>query len=207
MVSSSVTLEQHIGNVFLFSKVANVILFFRLDIRLGILYLTLCLEYIKYLSDKTIDEELQGDSRVSWIVEFYANWSSECQSFAPIFADLSLKYNCSGLKFAKVDIGRYGEVSKSRYKVSASPLAKQLPTLVLFQGGQEIMRRPMVDNKGRAVSWTFNEENIIREFNLNELFQKSKKMNKGRGLMEENGSEPQEGSSDATIPTESKKDQ
>lgn len=42
MVSSSVTLEQHIGNVFLFSKVANVILFFRLDIRLGILYLALC---------------------------------------------------------------------------------------------------------------------------------------------------------------------
>lgn len=38
----SVTLEQHIGNLFLFSKVANVILFFRLDIRLGILYLTLC---------------------------------------------------------------------------------------------------------------------------------------------------------------------
>lgn len=85
-------------------------------------------EYVKYLSDKTIDvsyilhfikmtpeidigvfsmkmcdsdypatvflngqEELHGDSRVSRIVEFYANWSSECQSFAPIFADLSLK--------------------------------------------------------------------------------------------------------------------
>lgn len=31
------------GNLFLFSKVANVILFFRLDIRLGILYLALCL--------------------------------------------------------------------------------------------------------------------------------------------------------------------
>lgn len=39
---SAVTLEQHIGNLFLFSKVANVILFFRLDIRLGILYLALC---------------------------------------------------------------------------------------------------------------------------------------------------------------------
>ncbi|KAF0037973.1 hypothetical protein F2P81_010847 [Scophthalmus maximus] len=187
----AITVEQHVGNIILFSKVANVILFFRLDIRLGLLYLTLCIlflmtckpplymgpEYIKYFSDKTIDDELERDSRVTWIVEFFANWSPECQSFASVYADLSLKYNCAGLKFGKVDIGRYGEVSK-RYKVSTSPLSKQLPSLVLFQGGKEVMRRPQVDKKGRAVSWSFTEENIIREFNLNELFQKSKQLNK-----------------------------
>lgn len=43
LLSFPVTVEQHMGNLFLFSKVANVILFFRLDIRLGILYLALCL--------------------------------------------------------------------------------------------------------------------------------------------------------------------
>ncbi|XP_069023523.1 thioredoxin-related transmembrane protein 2-B [Embiotoca jacksoni] len=190
----AITVEQHVGNIILFSKVANVILFFRLDIRMGLLYLTLCLvflmtckpplymgpEYIKYFSDKTIDDELDRDGRVTWIVEFFANWSPECQSFASVYADLSLKYNCSGLKFGKVDIGRYGEVSK-KYKVSASPLSKQLPSLVLFQGGKEVMRRPQVDKKGRAVSWSFTEENIIREFNLNELYQKSKKLAKTRG--------------------------
>lgn len=189
----AITVEQHVGNIFLFSKVANVILFFRLDIRMGLLYLTLCIvflmtckpplymgpEYIKYFSDKTIDDELNKDSRVTWIVEFFANWSPECQSFASVYADLSLKYNCAGLKFGKVDIGRYGEVSK-RYKVSASPLSKQLPSLVLFQGGKELMRRPQVDKKGRAVSWSFTEENIIREFNLNELYQKSKKFSRNK---------------------------
>ncbi|XP_029291449.1 thioredoxin-related transmembrane protein 2-B [Cottoperca gobio] len=190
----AITVEQHVGNIILFSKVANVILFFRLDIRMGLLYLTLCIvflmtckpplymgpEYIKYFSDKTIDDELDRDPRVTWIVEFFANWSPECQSFASVYADLSLKYNCAGLKFGKVDIGRYGEVSK-KYKVSASPLSKQLPSLVLFQGGKEVMRRPQVDKKGRAVSWSFTEENIIREFNLNELYQKSKKLNKSKG--------------------------
>lgn len=39
----SVTVEQHVGNIILFSKVANVILFFRLDVRMGLLYLTLCI--------------------------------------------------------------------------------------------------------------------------------------------------------------------
>ncbi|NXL10562.1 TMX2 protein, partial [Mesembrinibis cayennensis] len=221
----SITVEQHIGNIFMFSKVANAILFFRLDIRMGLLYLTLCIvflmtckpplymgpEYIKYFSDKTIDvsipspggsgglcplppaepralwqEELERDKRVTWIVEFFANWSSECQSFAPIFADLSLKYNCSGLHFGKVDVGRYTDVS-TRYKVSTSPLTKQLPTLILFQGGTETMRRPQIDKKGRAVSWTFSEENVIREFNLNELYQRAKKQAKPR---EEGPEEP-----------------
>lgn len=36
-------------------------------------------------------EELQKDTRVTWMVEFYANWSADCQSFAPVFANLSLK--------------------------------------------------------------------------------------------------------------------
>ncbi|GAA6228718.1 thioredoxin-related transmembrane protein 2-B [Lates japonicus] len=224
----AITVEQHVGNIILFSKVANVILFFRLDIRMGLLYLTLCIvflmtckpplymgpEYIKYFSDKTIDDELDRDSRVTWIVEFFANWSPECQSFASVYADLSLKYNCAGLKFGKVDIGRYGEVSK-KYKVSASPLSKQLPSLVLFQGGKEVMRRPQVDKKGRAVSWSFTEENIIREFNLNELYQKSKKFNKTKEdkisqsqfppVPEEEESE-QQGANTQKEETESKKD-
>uniref|UniRef100_A0AC11BKP0 Thioredoxin related transmembrane protein 2 n=1 Tax=Ovis aries TaxID=9940 RepID=A0AC11BKP0_SHEEP len=160
-------------------------------------------EYIKYFSDKTIDEELERDKRVTWIVEFFANWSSDCQSFAPIYADLSLKYNCTGLNFGKVDVGRYTDVS-TRYKVSTSPLTKQLPTLILFQGGKEVMRRPQIDKKGRAVSWTFSEENVIREFNLNELYQRAKKLSKA-------GDKIPEEQPVATVPTtvpdeENKKD-
>lgn len=193
----SFTVDQHVGNIFMFSKVANVILFFRLDLRMGLLYLTLCIvflmtckpplymgpEYIKYFNDKTFDEELEKDKRVTWVVEFFTNWSAECQSFAAVYADLSLRYNCHGLQFGKVDVGRYAEVAK-KYKVSTSPLTKQLPTLIMFQGGKEVMRRPQIDKKGRAVSWTFSDENIIREFNLNELYQKSKKMFKTKDAHE-----------------------
>jgi len=226
----AITVEQHVGNIILFSKVANVFLFFRLDIRMGLLYLTLCIvclmvckpplymgpEYIKYFNEKTIDEELEKDSRVTWIVEFFANWAPECQSFASVYADLSLKYSCAGLKFGKVDIGRYGEVSK-KYKVSSSPLSKQLPSLVIFQGGQEVMRRPQVDKKGRAVSWSFTEENIIREFNLNELYQKSKKLSKSKGERNEKAGdsqfppvieeeEPEADTNAQEVETETKKD-
>lgn len=91
-----------------------------------------------------------------------------------------------------------------RYKVSTSPLTKQLPTLILFQGGKEVMRRPQIDKKGRAVSWTFSEENVIREFNLNELFQRAKKLSKAGDSIPE---EPPVAPAPATVPDgESKKD-
>lgn len=77
------------------------------------------------------------------------------------------------------------------------------------------MRRPQVDKKGRAVSWSFTEENIIREFNLNELYQKSKKLNKTKGdkvsqsqfppVPEEDEPE-QQGAGAEEVESESKKD-
>lgn len=210
----SITIEQHVGNIFMFSKVANLILFFRLDIRMGLLYLTLCIaflmsckpplymgpEYITYFSSKTIGEELQRDRRVTWLVEFYASWSSECQSFAPVFADLSLKYGCAGLKFGKADVGRYAEISEE-YKVNTSPLSKQLPTLILFQGGKEMVRRPQIDKKGRAVAWTFSEENVIREFSLNEVYQRAK-----RTMKDEDGDAPADEQAIPNGDVETKKD-
>lgn len=58
------------------------------------------------------------------------------------------------------------------------------------------------------------QENIIREFNLNELFQKSKKLNKTLAPKEESSSRAQEGdeelreeNEEAEQRTESKKDQ
>lgn len=55
------------------------------------------------------------------------------------------------------------------------------------------------------------QENMIREFNLNELFQKSKKLSKGRSMKEEeqneDGSNELHPNESPEHPTESKKDQ
>lgn len=53
------------GNIILFSKVANVILFFRLDVRMGILYLTLC------LGEETEDTDLR-------------HWTKNCDEFLTV---------------------------------------------------------------------------------------------------------------------------
>lgn len=76
-------------------------------------------------------------------------------------SDSVFMYFITKIMFKHIITALTVELFLNRYRVSTSPLAKQLPSLVLFQGGQEIMRRPMVDNKGRAVSWTFNEVYLL----------------------------------------------
>lgn len=51
----------------------------------------LCPVVLKCVFTACVQDELARDGRVTWIVEFFANWSPECQSFASVYADLSLK--------------------------------------------------------------------------------------------------------------------
>uniref|UniRef100_UPI00358FD752 thioredoxin-related transmembrane protein 2-like n=2 Tax=Myxine glutinosa TaxID=7769 RepID=UPI00358FD752 len=198
----SITIEQHLGNALMFSKVASLMLFFRLDIRLGLLYLILCVvfmvtcrpplflgpEHTMYLSSKTMEEVVCCARSGTWLVEFFANWAPECQSFAPVFANISLQYNCPGLHFGKIDVGRYAEMAQ-RFAISTSPLRPHLPALVLFRDGREIQRRPQVDKRGKVCPWTLSEENIIREFDLNEIYAESKQ----KGKMKQEAGKQMEG--------------
>jgi hypothetical protein len=36
-----------------------------------------------------LEEELQRDKRITWLVVFYTVWNPSCTNFAPIFAQLS----------------------------------------------------------------------------------------------------------------------
>uniref|UniRef100_A0A3Q2VDD6 Thioredoxin-related transmembrane protein 2a n=1 Tax=Haplochromis burtoni TaxID=8153 RepID=A0A3Q2VDD6_HAPBU len=124
---SSVTVEQHIGNLLMFSKVANCILFFRMDIRFGILYLALCLGQCVLLVKQQSEPCLETSLRFLQS-ELFINWPTETAVYLSHVSSFILcSYNCTGLRFGKIDIGRYEEVSK-KYRVSTSPLAKQLPS-------------------------------------------------------------------------------
>ena len=106
---------EYISNVFLFGKIANLLLFFRQDIRWGVLYTLFCLllfvafpepsytgpEKITYFRGQALDEQLLHHPDETWIVEFFAPWSPPCNRVASTFANLSLKYDHSHLKFGK----------------------------------------------------------------------------------------------------------
>lgn len=120
-----------------------------------------------------LDEELSRNKKVTWLVAFYTVWNPACVTFAPTFAKLSTEFHLDNFKFGKIDIGRYPEAGK-KYNVNDSSLSKQLPTVILFQEGKEVFRRPMADSKGKLISFIFSEDNIKRAFGLDGVYENCK---------------------------------
>ncbi|KAG7212084.1 hypothetical protein KM043_012437 [Ampulex compressa] len=186
--TGSVTMINYLSSSFVYTKVANLILWFYADVRMGILFAIVFIlcglvlpeptyqgpENVVYLRGATgLQEELQRDTRVVWLVTFYAVWNPACVNFAQIFAELSGEYTLDNLKFGKVDIGRYPDAAVN-YNVSDASTSKQLPTLILFKDGKEVERRPHADRKGKLVKFLFSMDNVKAAFDLNNVYKDCK---------------------------------
>lgn len=124
---------------------------------------------IVYLRAGHLETEIQSDPRVTWLVCYTATWSPPCKDLEPIYAKLSHKFGgLNNLKFAKFDCNLYPDIA-AKMGVSTSPLAKQLPTIALYQKGKETKRRPHVQN-GSVYKFLFSYDNIVKDFDLNKLY-------------------------------------
>ncbi|KDR21125.1 Thioredoxin-related transmembrane protein 2-like protein, partial [Zootermopsis nevadensis] len=168
--AGSVTMINYLTSSFMYNKVANLILWFYADIRLGIGYGILFILFGMLLPEPTysgpenvvyfrtaagLEEELERDKRITWLVVFYTVWNPSCTNFAPTFAKLSAQYVLDNLKFGKIDVGRYPDAAK-KYNISDSSMSHQLPTVILFKGGKEVTRRPAADNRGKLIKFFFS---------------------------------------------------
>jgi len=186
--TGSVTMINYLTNSFLYTKIANLILWWYTDMRWGVVYAVIFVlgalllpeptysgpeSVVYFRTANSLDEELDRDKRVTWIVTFYTTWCPACASFAPTFAQLSNEYKLDNFKFGKVDIGRLPDIGK-KYHVSDSSLSRQLPTLILFKNGKEVIRRPYADSKGKLVKFFFSEDNIKAAFDMNNLYKECK---------------------------------
>lgn len=178
----------YLTSSFLYTKLANLILWFYSDVKLGVAYSVVFILFallipeptytgpsnVVYFNTKAIlEEELERDKRIVWLITFYTTWNPACVNFAPQFAQLSNEYRLDNLKFGKVDVGRLPEVGE-KYHVSDSSLSRQLPTVILFKNGREVTRRPYADAKGKLVKFFFSEDNMRAAFDLNNVFKECK---------------------------------
>lgn len=186
--TGSVTMINYLTSSFTYTKIANLGLWFYSDIRLGFIYGALFILVALTLPEPTyagpenvvyfrmengLDDELERDKRVNWLVAFYTVWNPACVNFAPVFAELSAEYNLPNFKFGKVDIGRFPDIGK-KYHVSDSSFSRQLPTVILFRNGKEVARRPFSDSKGKLVKFFFTSDNVKAAFDMNNLFKECK---------------------------------
>ncbi|XP_011501285.1 PREDICTED: thioredoxin-related transmembrane protein 2 homolog [Ceratosolen solmsi marchali] len=178
--AGSVNMISYLSSSFVYTKVANLILWFYADIHLGILYGIIFLmcgliipeptyqgpENVIYLrGNNSLQEELQRDTRVYWLIAFYTAWNPACVNFAPVFSELSAKYALENFKFGKVDIGRHPDAA-AKYHINDSSKSQQLPSLILFKEGKEVERRPYADRQGKLVKFLFSMDNIKDAFDL-----------------------------------------
>jgi len=129
--------------------------------------------HVVHFSDKTLEETLKHDNRITWVIEAFTTWSSECSEFASVFADLSLDYGHEFLRFGKIDVGKYDELAK-QYCINISPMSKQLPTTMIIKGNKVLDRRPTVLN-GKLVKFINSYENLERELDFAGLYNIAKK--------------------------------
>lgn len=186
--TGNVTMINYLTSSFIYAKIANLILWSYADSVYGIVYgvafgiAALVLPQPTYSGpDKVIyfrtafglDDELQKDKNIVWMVAFYCVWQPSCVNFAPIFSELSAEYELENLRFGKVDIGRFPETAK-QYYISDSSMSRQLPTVILFKNGKEVLRRPCADPKGKLQTFFFSKDNVKAAFNLNTIYKECK---------------------------------
>lgn len=182
------TMINYLTSSFLYTKLANLVLWFYSDTKWGFAYGVIFIlgalllpeptytgpeNVVYFRTPNSLDEELERDKRVVWVVAFYTTWNPTCVNFAPTYAQLSNEYKLENLKFGKVDIGRLPEIGK-KYHVSDSPLSRQLPTMILYKNAREVSRRPYADTKGKLVKFFFSEDNIKAAFDLNNIYKECK---------------------------------
>lgn len=186
--TGSVTMINYLTSSFIYTKIANLILWAYADYLYGVVFgviftiTALVLpeptysgpENVTYFrTEFALDDELENDKNIVWVVAFYTVWNPACVNLAPIFSELSAEYYLENLRFGKVDVGRFPTAGK-KYHVSDSSLSRQLPTIILFKNGKEILRRPGADSKGKLQTFFFSKDNIKAAFNLNSLYKECK---------------------------------
>lgn len=161
------------------AKLSNFILFFYTKSAYGFTYSAVLVihmlllpkpkykgpDNVTYFVGEEFEKQLRTEKSSEWLVEFYATWNPDCTEFASVFKELSTKFSSKNLKFGKIDVARSPN-SAERYNISTAVTTRSLPTVILFKNGKEYMRRPMLDNRGRPIPFSFSYENVVNTFQL-----------------------------------------
>ncbi len=77
-------------------------------------------------------EELISTSKLPVFCDFWASWCGPCRMLAPVFEEISKKYEGEGV-FVKLDIdAEDSETAAMKYQISS------IPNIIAFKGGKPV---------------------------------------------------------------------
>ncbi|XRB09678.1 thioredoxin-related transmembrane protein 2 [Pycnococcus provasolii] len=190
--------DEFVATAFLFCKASVAFLAYCISPRLLVWYLVLfgVLELTvyqpvyrgpcryEYLNPMEFDDRVVNEGKDkpkdSWLVCFFASWSPPCVHVEPTFAKLSERFTTQSMRFAKVDVARWPVLAK-KHGISTSGVSKQLPTIILFEGGREVARIPHVYPDGRVAKGRFFWSDLVKGFELDMRYARSRGSGGGGG--------------------------
>lgn len=116
------------------------------------------------LQEKCLTDNGDG---VAYAVFMHTSWSSRSRHAYPVFAELSQRFATDKLKFGRLDIGLWPVLAR-QLNLDLSAVSSQLPTVILFEGGQAAARVPAGSKaslKGVG-KWTFSKVELISALQL-----------------------------------------
>ncbi|EFJ15405.1 hypothetical protein SELMODRAFT_422846 [Selaginella moellendorffii] len=175
-----ITWEVFLSDALLYSKALVALLAFMLDWRLLAWYLVifamlflLCVQpapsdegNVLPLTPLQLENLLtDGNQNIVRLVEFGAVWSPRCVQLRRLFSEISVRYSKSGVQFSRIDLGRFPSVA-AKYGIEFGVALRQLPTLIMFEGENEVCRLPERSYDGTFSAQSLSEKNIIQKFGL-----------------------------------------
>eukprot|EP00350_Pseudokeronopsis_sp_OXSARD2_P012066 CAMPEP_0170560674 /NCGR_PEP_ID=MMETSP0211-20121228/50327_1 /TAXON_ID=311385 /ORGANISM="Pseudokeronopsis sp., Strain OXSARD2" /LENGTH=129 /DNA_ID=CAMNT_0010875179 /DNA_START=334 /DNA_END=720 /DNA_ORIENTATION=- len=109
------------------------------------------------------------DRKKQCLIYFTALWCDSCFYAYPIYLNLASKYSIPKLAFFEVEITNprmAGAISK--YRLNTGGSYQQLPTLIMFEDGEEVLRFPPIDPKTGTQGQIqhFKEKELAKFFDL-----------------------------------------
>jgi len=108
------------------------------------------------------------------LVIFNAPWSDSCYFTFPMWAKLAIRFTTFRLNFIEVDVNRFEGLAKL-YKVNTSAFG-QLPALILFEDGREVLRFPLASDDKKAKEYSpgnisnYKDKDLIKYFDLDKRY-------------------------------------
>lgn len=71
-----------------------------------------------------------------------------------------MRYTTERLRFATVNLDKVKDISV-KFSINTSGFSRQLPTVIMFEDGEEVLRFPPIDSKTKKVSKVLKYESKI----------------------------------------------
>ncbi len=136
-------------------------------------------EHLEHLTPEGLAEDVKAPgSETTWVVLYYTSYSAPCRQMSWDLADLAARYATDRLKFAVLDVGEYYKTA-AKLGIDLTPYNPQLPTVVLYEKGEEVMRMPK--KQGSSIWGSgFKARDVVRSMELDMRYTRSLAKLKGQ---------------------------